>query len=104
MCFYYCDQLWLDSRRKIGWNKRDGKTEIIEESILPTQIYTGKKGEGDEPLFFPFHSNLILSLHTKDNLLPTRQKPFVNIQQILFIADFPADSCEKGTMKINESR
>lgn len=37
-------------------------------------------------------------------LLQMRQKPFINIQQILFIADFPADSCEKGTMKVNESR
>lgn len=38
------------------------------------------------------------------SLLPMTQKPFITIQQILFIADFPADSCEKGTMKINESR
>lgn len=40
--------------------------EKIEESILPTQIYTGNKKKS-EPVF-PVHSTLILSLHTKDNL------------------------------------
>lgn len=56
-----------------------------------------------EPLFFSFHSTLTPPSHQRI-ILPVMQKPFINIQQILFIADFPADACEKGTMKINESK
>lgn len=74
--------------------------------LLPALKYTGnqfkKKKEWASVFLIPLNSDP-QSTYQRD-LLQMRQKPFINIQQILFIVDFPADSCEKGTMKINESR
>lgn len=101
----------LDGRRKCDEIREVEGRETIEESnleqFLPTQSFTGnqfKRGKKKWASVFPIPLNRDPHSSHQRSLLPMRQKPFINIQQILFIADFPADSCEKGTMKINESR
>lgn len=75
---------------------REMTEESILEWLLHTQKYNGnqlkKKKSGN---LFPIPLNLDSQAKYQRSLLPMSQKPFINIQQILFIADFPADSCEK---------
>lgn len=68
--------------------------EMIEESILGWLLHT-QKYNGNQLKKIPIPLNLNSRAKYQRSLLPMSQKPFINIQQILFIADFPADSCEK---------
>ena len=112
-----CNHKWcvslflLDGKRKDDEIREVERRETTEESILekflPTQNSSGnqlKKKRRAWASVFPVPCNPDPHSPRQRSLLPTRQKPFINVRQILFIADFPADSCEKGTMKINESR
>ena len=101
----------LDGRRKCdeirGVEGRETTEESNLEQFLPTQNFTGnqfKKEKKKWASVFPLPLNHDPHASCQRSLLPMRHKPFSHIQQILCIADFPADSCEKGTMKINESR
>ena len=109
--FLLLGSIGLAGRRKCDEIREVEGRETAEESnleqFLPTQNFTGnqfKKEKKKWASVFPIPLNRDPQSSCQRSLLPMRQKPFINIQQILFIADSPADSCEKGTMKINETR
>lgn len=99
--------LWPDGRRKRWWNKRGGKKRnnwrkysrvVSTHSVIHWKSVKGKKRSG--PLFFPFHSTLIPSLHTRDPLCQWDGSHLLTYSKYCLLQTFQLTHVKKALWKL----